>query len=70
MLDRTGREGTGTVAEALARMRGDLVGFIDSSVRLRPTAVELAIRLPPGSRFFTNFGDMRYAEHERTVLGR
>jgi hypothetical protein len=60
----------GGVSEALARTRGELVGFIDSAVRLRPTAVELAIHLPPGSRFFTSFGDMRYAEHERAVLGR
>jgi Methyltransferase domain len=58
------------LAEVLDQTTGALVGFADTASPLRPTAVELALRLPPGSRFFTSFGDVRYAEHERALLGR
>jgi predicted O-methyltransferase YrrM len=58
------------LANALELTTGELVGFTDTAAPLRPTAVELAVRLPPGSRFFTSFGDVRYAEHERELLGR
>jgi predicted O-methyltransferase YrrM len=58
------------LGDAVEQTTGDLVGFTDVTTPLRPTAVELALRLPPGSRFFTNFGDVRYAEHERELLGK
>jgi hypothetical protein len=58
------------LADTLAQTTGDLVALADTAVPLRETAVELALRLPPGSRFFTGFGDKRYAEHERALLGR
>jgi hypothetical protein len=67
VLDR--RE-VSALADALERTTGELVGFTDTAAPLRPTAVELALSLPPGSRFFTSFGEERYAEHERTLLGR
>jgi hypothetical protein len=67
VLDR--REAS-ALADALERTTGELVGFTDTAAPLRPTAVELALSLPPGSRFFRSFGEERYAEHERALLGR
>jgi len=56
--------------DAVNQATGALVGFTDTTAPLRRAAVELALRLPPGSRFFTSFGDVRYAEHERELLGK
>ena len=58
------------LADALERTTGELLGFTDTAAPLRSTAVELALSLPPGSRFLTSFGETRYAEHERALLGR
>jgi hypothetical protein len=64
------RREASALADALERTTGELVGFTDTAAPLRPTAVELALSLPPGSRFFRSFGEERYAEHERALLGR
>jgi hypothetical protein len=40
------------LADALARTSGDLVGFVDTSVELRPDAVELSVAYPSGTSFF------------------
>jgi hypothetical protein len=56
------------IAKAVAATRGEYVGFANSDVPLRQTAVQMALEFPDDFRFLSRLAAERYAEKERALL--